>query len=171
MLKNEQAKHYKTKNFPKIPLSLFCVDHLLLVMGLLSVVCMSSETGGNWFLFSEWLTPGDSFWIRDGGLCLLPFSVLGSQLIWMCEGLCTAKAIYILPQPQVSSFVHLRCCDWKASFPWCPSSPLALTVRPPPFLCSWVSLELTTVFYIFELWTTITTSRHLLQADRFAFLV
>lgn len=54
----------------------------------LRVVCFPDESPleKTKFLFANWLSIGDSFWVRDRDMCSLLLSGLGSQLVQNCEG-------------------------------------------------------------------------------------
>ena len=83
---------------------------------------------GNWFFICKWSSIGDSFWIRDVGLCPLPLSVLGPHLAQNCAGSVHATTV------PVSSYLRLSCSVLKALLPWCSPAPLALTVFLSPLL-------------------------------------
>ena len=101
----------RIKTLPKLPLSSFCIHHLLLGM---------KPFKG---LYTQWEFTGKSgffplrvviIWVKDESLCLLPLFTLRLHLTWGYVGLVHAATF------SVRSYVFQL-------FSWCLPSPMALT--------------------------------------------
>lgn len=113
-------------------LGLFCVGHLLLVMGPgLKNGLSTSETPLEKTFLCDQLPTGEGIWVRYGGSYPLPFSAVGPPLVQTHTGL--------VPQYLRVHMYTSPACIWKVLFLWYPPSPLALKLILPPHL--WGSLS------------------------------
>lgn len=74
-----------------------------------------------------------SLFLRSGNLCLLPFSVLGFCLLWICVGLLHAVSLWV--------HVYQSCFVQKMLFPWSNPISLALKIHLLPSLQRFLSLN------------------------------
>lgn len=111
------------KKSPKIPLSLFCVAHLLPNKRFVLKCALYTLQRFHWrnVFLCEKLLRSDSFLVRDGGSCPLLLSVLEPHLAWTWPGPRNAASF--------CEFIHVSvqlCLESTVSL--MSSSPLVLTL-------------------------------------------